>query len=60
LIAGVRGQPPRDEEALLDLVLAVSRLIADHGEIVELDLNPVRLYDQGLLVLDARIIVTGE
>jgi acyl-CoA synthetase (NDP forming) len=60
LIAGVRGQPACDEQALVDLVLAVSQVVTDHPEIKELDLNPVRLYGQGLLVLDARIITTGE
>jgi acyl-CoA synthetase (NDP forming) len=59
LLAGVRGQPPRDEEALLDLLMAVSQVVVDHREIKELDLNPVRLYEEGLLVLDARTIVTG-
>jgi acyl-CoA synthetase (NDP forming) len=56
LIAGLRGQKPLDEEALMELLLAVSQLISDHGEIKELDLNPVRLYEQGLQVLDVRVI----
>jgi len=56
LIAGLRGQKACDEEALVSLLLAVSQLVTENREINELDLNPVRLYEQGLLVLDARVI----
>jgi acyl-CoA synthetase (NDP forming) len=56
ILAGLRGQKPRDLEALADLLLAVSRLVSERPNIEELDLNPVRLYEQGLLVLDARIL----
>jgi acyl-CoA synthetase (NDP forming) len=56
ILAGIRGQKPRDLEALADLMLAVSRLVSERPNIEELDLNPVRLYEQGLLVLDARIM----
>lgn len=56
LIAGRRGQKPCDEAALVELLLSVSRLVCEHNEIKELDLNPVRLYEDGLLVLDARVI----
>ena len=56
LIAGLRGQKACDEEALAALLLAVSQVVTENREINELDLNPVRLYEQGLLVLDARVI----
>ncbi len=57
LLTGARGQAALDVEALVDLLLGVSRLVTDRGDITELDLNPVRLYEQGLLVLDARILL---
>jgi acyl-CoA synthetase (NDP forming) len=56
IITGLRGQKPRDLEALANLILAVSRLVSERPNMKELDLNPVRLYEQGLLVLDARIM----
>lgn len=55
ILTGVRGHKSRDLEALADLILAVGRLVSERPNIRELDLNPVRLYEQGLLVLDARI-----
>ena len=59
LIAGLRGQKPCDEEALVALLLAVSKLAIEHPEIKELDLNPVRLYERSLSVLDARVITAA-
>jgi acyl-CoA synthetase (NDP forming) len=56
LLQGHRGRPARDVRALADLLLAVSQLVTEHPEITELDLNPVRLYEQGLHVLDIRLL----
>ncbi len=58
LLAGTRGQGGYDVEALVDLLLSVSHLMAERTEIQELDLNPVRVYEQGLVALDARILLT--
>ena len=57
LLTGVRGQAPRDIPALVELLLSVSRLLTEHPEIKELDLNPIRLYEKGLMALDARVLV---
>lgn len=59
LIAGLRGQKPSDEDSLVALLLAVSKVASEHPEIKELDLNPVRLYEHSLLVLDARVITAA-
>lgn len=57
LLAGTRGHKGYDLAALEDLLLAVSRLMAERTEIKELDLNPVRVYEKGLIALDARILL---
>lgn len=56
LLAGYRGQPAVDEQALVDCILAVAHLAKNHPEIAEIDLNPVIAYAEGALVVDARII----
>jgi acyl-CoA synthetase (NDP forming) len=56
LLTGARGQKPLDVASLAELLLSVSRLVMEHREIKELDLNPVRLYEDGLLALDARMM----
>ena len=60
LLAGARGQPRYDVSALADLLLAVSQTVTDRPEIRELDLNPVRVFEQGLMVLDVRISESGD
>jgi acetyl coenzyme A synthetase (ADP forming)-like protein len=59
ILAGVRGRPPGDEKALRRLLLTVSDLIEAYPEIKEMDLNPVIIYEKGLCVADARIILNG-
>jgi acyl-CoA synthetase (NDP forming) len=57
LLEGARGEEPADIPALTEVVLAVCRLVTDVPEIVELDLNPVRVFPSGhgCAALDARI-----
>jgi acyl-CoA synthetase (NDP forming) len=56
VLTGIRGQAPRDLEALTDLLMSVSKMVWKEKSIEELDLNPVRLYEKGLLALDARMV----
>jgi acetyltransferase len=56
LLAGVRGLKAKDEKALISLMQALSKLVKDHPEIDQIDLNPVLVYEQGLSVVDYRIL----
>ncbi|MBW2668343.1 MAG: acetate--CoA ligase family protein [Deltaproteobacteria bacterium] len=57
LITGHRGQPAMDEQAMADCLMAVVRIAERYPEIIEIDLNPVFAYPDGIRVADARIIV---
>ncbi len=57
ILTGYRGQPPADIDALIKILLKVSNLVMDHQEIKELDLNPVMIYEKGVKIVDARIIL---
>ena len=61
LLRGVRGEPAADIAAAEEIVLRVSQLVSDFPEIVEMDINPLMVYEQGkgAMVLDARIILQG-
>jgi len=61
LLQGVRGEPPADLAAAEEIVLRVSQLVTDFPEIVEMDINPLVIHNQGegAIVLDARIILQG-
>jgi acyl-CoA synthetase (NDP forming) len=47
LLAGQRGHPPADIEALQDMLLRVSRLVEEVPDIAEIELNPVLLGPPG-------------
>jgi len=53
LLEGARGQAPLDRIALTDALIALSSIADDHPEIVEMDINPWRLYEKGGMALDA-------
>jgi len=60
ILAGVRGEGPRDREALADTICRYSTMILDlKDEISESDANPVLVYAEGkgVKVVDARIIL---
>ena len=59
LLEGFRGGDPGDVAALTDALLRVSALVDDFPEIIEMDLNPVKVLPpgEGLRVVDLRIRV---
>jgi acyl-CoA synthetase (NDP forming) len=57
ILRGARRRREHDVGALADLVATVSELGARFPDLVELDLNPVFLFEHGCAVADARLIV---
>jgi acetyltransferase len=55
LLEGYRNQPKADIDAILAVLVQLSRLVADVPEIVELDINPLLADPRGARVLDARM-----
>ena len=51
-----RGAPAPDRAAIRDAAIGLARLIAEHPGIAEIDINPVRVFAEGLLALDALIV----
>ena len=45
-----------DRQAVIDALMAVSRLLVEQEQIKELDINPLRAYETGVLALDALIV----
>jgi acetyl coenzyme A synthetase (ADP forming)-like protein len=58
LVAGFRGAPAADTQALADLLHRLSLLGEDLPEVAELDLNPIIAGPDGCVVVDARIRVS--
>jgi acyl-CoA synthetase (NDP forming) len=57
LLHGYRGMPPRDTQALVDILIRVGALADDLPEVAELDLNPVLVHESGATIVDARLRV---
>ena len=60
ILKGIRGESPYDEKAIRSILLMCSDLIESYPEIYEMDLNPVIVHNQGVNIVDARIILTKE
>jgi acyl-CoA synthetase (NDP forming) len=57
LLAGVRGRPPIDLDAIVEAALRLADLMEDLGDLIaEIDLNPLIALPQGALVVDALIV----
>lgn len=60
ILSGARGQAPCDLDALAETVARFSQLPFLFPEIQEIDLNPIFLYQKGLLAADVRVIRGGS
>ena len=62
LLNGYRGQPKGDINQLVKVILKCCTLLIDNPKIVELDLNPILIFEngKGVMVVDARIILKEE
>ena len=56
LLKGYRGQKEVDMNAIVDGLLKLAKIAEEHPDIVEIDLNPVFSYPEGIVVVDARIL----
>lgn len=57
ILDGVRGQPPLDKAAVRNVLLKVSEFVMSNPDVRELDLNPLLVYPQGAIAVDARIVI---
>ncbi len=60
LIKGYRGEPPKDERTLAEIIGKVSKLFYESTNLVEFDINPLILYEKGACAVDARIYESEE
>jgi acetyltransferase len=59
LLRGVRGEPPADLEATAETLLRLSQLVTDFPEIVEMDINPLMVFEKGrgAMGVDMRLVL---
>ena len=59
MFTGFRGRPKSDVEILEKSIIRLSEMVMDHPEIIELDINPLLVHEEGkgATVADCRIIL---
>ncbi len=57
LLKGFRDRSPADIDGVVNVLVQLSRIVADHAEVTELDINPLLCDAQGVMAVDGRIRV---
>jgi len=58
LMRGYRGEKPVDIDAVSEAIRRVGMLAVDFPEIMEIDINPIFAYEQGVAALDVKITLS--
>ena len=59
LLRGVRGERPSDLETVAEALLRLAQLVMDFPEIVEFDINPLVVFEEGrgVMGIDMRLVL---
>jgi acetyltransferase len=57
LLGAFRNLPPVDRQALRDVLLRLSEMVCELACLDELDINPLIIDEQGVVIADARVVV---
>jgi acyl-CoA synthetase (NDP forming) len=60
LLDGFRNLPVCDRQAIADAAVALGRVLIEHPEIAEIEINPLRLSQDGALALDALVVLAAN
>lgn len=57
ILGGFRGEPPSDRVFIKECILRLSQLVSEFPEIVEIDINPLKVFPKGGVAIDVRALV---
>jgi len=60
LLKGFRGSAPVNQEALVEVLVNLSKFIEQHPEIEEMDINPLFASSEGVIAADARMVLNRD
>jgi acetyltransferase len=62
ILKGLRGEKPCDTRTIEELILRISRLLVDSPSILEIDVNPIKVFGagEGAQAVDARVVLKKE
>jgi acyl-CoA synthetase (NDP forming) len=59
-LRGFRGSPPADREAVIDRILRVAQFAVDFSRVAEVEINPLRVMEEGAVAIDVRMRVIRD
>ncbi len=57
LLKGYRDRPAADIDGVVNVLVQLSQIVADHAEVAEIDINPLLCDPRGVIAVDCRIRV---
>jgi len=57
LLKGYRDRPAADIDGVVNVLVQLSQIVADHAEVTEIDINPLLCDAQGVIGVDGRVRV---
>jgi acetyltransferase len=60
LLRGVRGETPMDVLAVAETLVTLSELLIACPEVIEIDINPLLVFEHGVAAVDARVVLKGR
>ena len=60
IMEGVRGEPASDINATVEVLQRISQLVTDFPEVLELDVNPLFVFEESISAVDVKITLDRE
>jgi len=60
LLRGVRGEAPSDIDSVVDTILRVSDLMMEFSDVLEMEINPLFVYEKGCIAVDVRMTISEK
>ena len=60
LLRGVRGEKPSDIMSIAEVIMKLSQLSVEFPEIMEMEINPLRVFEKGCSALDFKINIKSS
>jgi acetyltransferase len=57
LLHGYRDRPPADIDGVVNVLMQLSRIVTEHAEVAEIDINPLLCDSTGVIGVDGRVRV---
>ena len=60
LLLGVRGEPPKDIDKIVDTIFRVGFILQNCQQITDIEVNPLMVYNEGVKAVDVRVMLSDK